>query len=72
MPSAVIIDCPAAIAQWLVSFGAIRDGPTVMDERKEEIRQLKPKEWADVQNGKVSAAAAPARARVRLFSPPAA
>ena len=62
--SAAIVDVPAQIAAWLVSFGAIKDGPTVLNSHNHQIRQLRPSEWVDIQNGKArtarAAAAAPA------------
>jgi len=54
--SAAIVDVPAPIAAWLVSFGAIRDGNTVLNAHNQEIRQLRPSEWVDIQNGKVRTA----------------
>ena len=60
--SAAIVDVPAAIAEWLVSFGAIKPGETVLNDRKQEIRQLRASEWVDVQNGKARAACRPLRA----------
>lgn len=57
--SAAIVDVPAPIAEWLVSFGAVKAGATVLDAQNREIRQLRASEWADVQNGKVRAACRP-------------
>ena len=54
--SAAIVDVPAAVAEWLVSFGAIKAGPTVLNSHSQEIRQLRASEWVDVQNGKARAA----------------
>ena len=51
--SAAIVDVPAPIAAWLVSFGAIKDGNTVLNAQNQEIRQLRASEWVDIQNGKV-------------------
>jgi hypothetical protein len=59
--SAAIVDVPAPIAEWLVSFGAIKDGSTVLNSQNQEIRQLRASEWVDVQNGKARAAAWPRR-----------
>ena len=59
--SAAIVDVPAPIAAWLVSFGAIRDGNTVLNAQNQEIRQLRASEWADIQNGKARTARAGAR-----------
>ena len=50
--SAAIVDVPGAIAQWLVSFGAIKAGNTVLNSHGQEIRQLRAAEWVDIQNGK--------------------
>ena len=59
--SAAIVDVPAPIAAWLVSFGAIKDGSTVLNDKNKEIRQLRPSEWVDIQNGKARSAHAAAR-----------
>jgi hypothetical protein len=53
--SGAIVDVPVGVAEWLVSFGVIKAGASILDGRGRHIRQLRAEEWVDVQNGKVRA-----------------
>ena len=46
-----VVDVPQQVADWLVTYGVLRHGQSVMTAKGEQVRQVTGAEWSTVQNG---------------------
>ena len=51
MSTAAVVDVPQTVADWLVTFGVLHHGKTVMNAKGEHLRQISGAEWAPVASG---------------------
>lgn len=51
MSTAAVVDVPQTVADWLVTFGVLHHGKTVLNTKGEHLRQISGKDWAAVQSG---------------------
>jgi hypothetical protein len=46
-----VVDVPQQVADWLVTYGVLRHGQSVMTAKGEQVRQVTGAEWSKVQSG---------------------